>query len=316
MTEAELIRKADTALADLAGTGLMHPEQSQRFIRKVMDTAVVTKDARYVNMKTNTMEINKIGLGQRVLRAANQGTISSPLAGENGTRALSRADRIRVATEKVTITTSEVIAELDLPYEVLEDAIEGGDIDTNQFQQTVLDLIAQRVSLDLEEMVISSDKTSSDTFLKLQDGLLKLVTSNIVNQGGDPMDPQLFANMIKALPDKYQNLLSQMRIYLARTKEIDYRMAVAQRQTALGDSILTGNAPVSALGVPMASAAYMPNATAIMMVPSNLIIGVQRNLRMEFAKDIRERAFIMVLTMRLGIAIEQEDMMVKAINIG
>jgi hypothetical protein len=39
-------------------------------------------------------------------------------------------------------------------------------------------------------------------------------------------------------------------------------------------------------------------------------------MRMEFDKDIRERAFIIVLTMRLAIAFEEEDMNVKAINIG
>ena len=126
----------------------------------------------------------------------------------------------------------------------------------------------------------------------------------------------MLANTIKALPTKYHKLLDRMRIYLSKTKEIDYRMAVAQRQTALGDSILTGQAPVSALGVRMSSAAYMPNSNAILMVPSNLIIGVQRGLRMEFAKDIRERAFIIVLTMRLAMAFEEEDMVVKAINIG
>ena len=150
----------------------------------------------------------------------------------------------------------------------------------------------------------------------MPDGVLAQAVSNIVNQGGDPMDPALFASMIKALPTKYHKLLGQMKFYLSKTKEIDYRMTVAQRQTQLGDATLTGNAPVSALGVPMTSAAYMPASNAILTMPKNLIIGTQRDMRIEFDKDIRERAIVMVVTMRLAMKYEEEDMVVKAINIG
>jgi hypothetical protein len=62
--------------------------------------------------------------------------------------------------------------------------------------------------------------------------------SNIVNQGGDPMSVSLFGNMIKALPTKYYKLLNRYRFYTSKTKEIDYRMSVAQRQTSLGDAII------------------------------------------------------------------------------
>jgi hypothetical protein len=217
---------------------------------------------------------------------------------------------------RITLETSEVIAEIDIPYEVLEDSIEGGDIDTAQFQQTILDMMAERISLDLEELVVLGDTTSVDTYLKLQDGVIKSATSNIVNQAGDPMGVQLFANMIKALPTKYWKLLNRYRFYTSKPKEIDYRMSIAQRQTALGDGIITGTTPVSVLGVSLASAAYMPSGNVVLMIPNNLIVGVQRQLRMEFDKDVRERAFIIVVTMRLAIKFEEEDMVVKATNVG
>lgn len=317
MTEQELIRRADIALSDLIATGgYLTTAQQTKFFRKMMDEAVILKDARTIPMARPKMEINKIGFGSRVLRAANQGTISTPEQGETGTRALTRAQRALPTTSRITLETSEVIAEIDLPYEVIEDSIEGGDIDTATFQQTVLDLMAERISLDLEELVVLGDKTSGDTYLALQDGVLVATTSNIVNNAGDPMGPALFGNMIKALPTKYHKLLNRYRVYLAKTKEIDYRMTVAQRQTQLGDAVLSGQVPVSVLGVPMSSTSWMPSSQAIMMIPNNLIIGVQRNLKMEFAKDVRERAFIIVVSMRLALAFEEEDMNVKAINIG
>jgi hypothetical protein len=70
------------------------------------------------------------------------------------------------------------------------------------------------------------------------------------------------------------------------------------------------------IGVGINSAAYMPSDQGMLMIPNNLIIGVQRNMRMEFAKDVRERAFIIVVTMRLAMKFEEEDMVVKITNIG
>jgi len=317
MNEQELIQRADLALSDLINTGgYVNPEQSNKFFRKMMDSAVILKDARTVPMSRPKMEINKIGFSTRVLRAANQGTISAPEAGDTGTRALARADRYVPITERITLETDEVIAEIDLPDEVIEDSIEGGNLDTATFQQTILDMMAERVSLDLEELVVLGDTTSLDTYLALQDGVLKAATSNIVNNAGDPLSAQLFGNMIKALPTKYYKLLNRYRFYTSMPKEIDYRLTIAQRQTSLGDAVLTGQVPVTALGVQLSSTSYMPSGNVILMPPNNLIIGVQRALRMEFARLARERAFAIILSMRLAMAYEEEDMVVKAINVG
>ncbi len=319
MNEQELIQRADLALSDLVGSGgYLTTQQNTKFFRKMMDEPTILKDARVVPMSRPKMEINKIGFGSRILRAASQGLISTPEQGEVGGRALTRAQRARPTTERVTLQTSEVIAEIDLPYEAIEDSIEGGDLDASQFQQTILDMMAQRIALDLEEMVVLGDTAlaGTDDYLALQNGVIKQAVSNVVNQGGDPMGPQLFGNMIKALPTKYHKLLNRYSFYTSKPKEIDYRMTIAQRQTSLGDATLQGNFPISVLGVGLKSAAYMPSSNAILMNPNNLIIGVQRNLRMEFDKNIRERAFIIVVTMRLAVQFEEEDMIVKAINIG
>lgn len=316
MNEQELIQKADIALSDLVNNGgYVNPEQSNKFFRKAMDSAVILKDARTVPMSRPKMEINKIGFTTRVLRAANQGNISSPENASAGTRALARADRYTPTTERITLETQEIIAEIDLPDEVIEDSIEGGNLDSATFQQTILDMMAERVSLDLEELVVLGDTGSGDTYLALQDGVLVASTSNVVNNAGDPLSAQLFGNMVKALPTKYYKLLNRYRFYTSMPKEIDYRLTVAMRQTQLGDAVLTGQVPVTALGVQLSSTSYMPSGNVILMPPNNLIIGVQRALRMEFARLARERAFAIILSMRLAMAYEEEDMVVKAINV-
>jgi len=316
MNEKELIQKADMALTDLVNNGgYVNPEQSNKFFRKMMDSAVILKDARTIPMSRPKMEINKIGFTSRVLRAAAQGAIASNDGDATG-RALARADRYTPITERITLETKEVIAEIDLPDEVIEDSIEGGSLDTATFQQTILDMMAERISLDLEELVVLGDTTSGDTYLALQNGVLKATTSNIVNNDGDPLSAQLFGNMIKALPTKYHKLLNRYRFYTSMPKEIDYRLTIAQRQTQLGDAVLTGQIPVTALGVQLSSTSYMPSGNVVLMPPNNLIIGVQRALRMEFARFARERAFAIIVSMRLAMAWEEEDMVVKAINVG
>jgi HK97 family phage major capsid protein len=316
MKMRELLAKADMALADLATGGLMLPEQANNFIRIMVQDTAFLDDVRLINMSRPKMTVNKLDLASRALRVANQGLISSPT--ENGTRALTRADRVKVTTSKVELDTYEVIAEVNLPYEVLEDNIEGGAIDNTRFQQTVLDKLAERIRIDVEDVLLNGDTLSGDPWLVARDGVLKMSTSNIVNNGGAALDAVTFNEMIQTLPDKFKRVMNRYRFYVAHNKRLQYMMQVAQRQTGLGDAVLVGGDGVNfaPFGVPLIGAASMPAAQGLFMDPSNILFGVQRNMRMEFDRDTRERVLIIVFTMRFDFKLEQEDMVVKAINIG
>jgi HK97 family phage major capsid protein len=313
MRQAELIRRADLALSDLANDGgLLQPQQSNRFMRKIIDSPTIIRDARTIPMRGPSMEINKIGFGQRVLRAARNSSTqrSGPYA--VGQRALLEAERAKPQTSKIELNTSEIIAEINLPYETLEDNIEGSNM-----RNTILALLADRVALDLEELIVLGDTDIvNDPYLALQDGVLTLAESNVVNHGGAPVDVDLFKNMAKALPTQYLPYLGDYRTYVAPYREIDYRATVAQRQTALGDAIISGRTAPTIMGVPLVKAAKMPQDQALLTIPNNIIVGVQRDMRLEYDTDIRERVFIIVLTMRVAVAIEEADMVVKAVNIG
>lgn len=318
MKTKELLAKADMALSDLASGGLMLPEQADNFLRIMAQDTALLDDVRMFPMNKPKMVVNKLDLASRALRVANQGTITSPRAGEEGTRALARADRVKVTTSKVELDTYEVIAEVNLPYEVLEDNIEGGAIDNTRFQQTVLDKLAERIRIDIEDVMFNGDVASADSFLAARDGIIKQSVSNIVNNGGAAIDAVTFNEMIQTLPDKFKRVLPRYRFYVAHNKRLEYMMQVAQRQTGLGDSVLvTGDgANFSPFGVPLRGAASMPASVGLMIDPANILFGVQRNMRMEFDRDTRERVLIIVFTMRFDFKLEQEDMVVKAINIG
>lgn len=307
-----LSKKADLALSNLTSDGgMLNPEQNMKFIRKVIDEPTFLNKVRSVPMNSPQMKINKIGFGSRILRAATQG--SSPFIDDNqdSARYLAATDRVKPTTEQVDLSTEEIIAEIHLPYEVFEDNIEGEDL-----EGTIMALVAERAALDLEELLLLGDTASGDAYLALQDGILKLCTSHVVDAANATVSAEIFNNMKKAMPTKYRRNLNTMGYFVSMDRESDYRLAVSNRQTGLGDSILTGTQPLPVFGIPMFGAALMPNAKGLLVNPKNVIFGIQRNIRIEQDRDIRARLVIIVLTMRVAIQIEEEDACVKLVNLG
>lgn len=309
----DIIQRADLALADLsANGGLLDAEQTNTFIDMVMEQPTILKQVRQVRMNAPERKLNKIGFSSRILRAAVQ-TGGAKDDGDND-RYVRAADRAKPTTSQISIATKEVIAEIRLPYEVLEDNIEG-----QSFESHVMRLIAERAAIDLEELALAGDTGSGDTYLALQDGYLKRATSNIVNNASAGITPTLFKNGLLAMPQRYHRNLNQMKHFVSVANAIKYRDNVAQRATGYGDSMLTGTQPIYAFGVavetaPMLAAIGSGNV-GLFTFPQNLIFGIQRDIRVETDKDIRSREYIIVLTCRVALGIEEETAVVKYTNI-
>jgi len=306
---SELTEKATVALDNLSSDGgLLNPEQNNTFIRNLIDQPTMLNEIRSIPMSGPTMQLNKIGFGSRIMRAANQ-TLGAN--GEDEGRALSAADRAKPDLGKVELVTKELIAEVRIPYEVLEDNIERGGM-----QNTILALIAERAALDLEELVLRGDTASGDSYLAQTDGVLKLANSNVVDAAGAAISADVFNDMVKALPTRYRRNKNLMRHYVPMDVEQDYRLVLSSRGTSLGDDLLTGNRAVPVFGSPMRPAALMPDANLLYTDPQNIIFGIQRNIRVESEKLISERMVKIVLTTRVAVQIEEVDAMTKCINLG
>lgn len=305
----DLIKKADLALGDLATAGLLNPEQSARFYRKLIDSPTLFRDCRMVSMVAPEKKIDKIGFGSRILQAA-------PAAGT----ALST--RSAPTLSQVTLTTKEVMAEVWIPYDVMEDNIEkasvGGDPQSapGGLHGTIVDLIGERAALDLEELALLGDTSlnGADPYLDLLDGWLKQSTSNVSSVLGDISKDAIKA-AVKALPSRYRNDVGSMRHYVSPNNEVEMRDQYANRIGALGDSNLQGNLALTIFGSQIKSCANMPAAKGLYVNPKNLIFGLWRNVMIEYDKDIRTRMFQIVLTARVGVAIEEEPGVVKYTDI-
>jgi hypothetical protein len=321
-TNAELVRKADLALADLATAGKLNQDQTNRFIRKLIDTPTILQQVRTVAMVASTMKINKIGFGSRILVPASQtgtepgGDTPAALANTVNARRPTVAQRVKPALTAVTLNSKEVIAEVRIPYEVLEDNIERGRVDTalqegaGGMHQTIVDLLAERAALDLEELAVTGDTGSGDAYLALTDGYLKLVTSNVTAVGGLITKDAVKAG-VKAMPSRFLRNRAAMTHFFSVNSETELRDNYANRQTALGDQHVQGNLPLYVFGSQVKGAAMMPQANGLFTDPQNLIFGIQRNVMLEYDKDIRAREFVIVLTARVAVAIEEEPAVVK-----
>ena len=319
-TNSSLLRKADLAIADLQSNGGdLSPEQGASFIRKLIKQPTLIRLCRVVEMMASKRKINKIGFGSRILKLAASAT------------ALTQNQRSKVTTSQIELNTKEQIAEVRLPYDVLEDNIERATTAGNEasnvgpggLRQTIIDLIAERAALDTEELGILADTTytSADpddqAFLSQTDGWLKTSNSlgNVVDAGNSTISKAVFKAGLKAMPSQYQRNKAALTHFVSVNQETEYRDTYADRPGALGDQVLQGNSPVYAYGSPVASVALMPEDKGLYTDPLNLIFGIQRQVSMEFDKDITARVYIIVLTARIAFQIEEPLALVEYTDI-
>jgi hypothetical protein len=321
-SNSKIIQKADFTLADLASGGLLNPEQAATFIRKLKISPTILNQMRTVVMSSPQRNINKIGFADRILMPATSG-----VALDEDTSPTNR--RSKPTTEQVVLTTKEVIAEVRLPYDVIEDNIERGMINADNpsgpstnpvsggFKDTIMALIAERAAIDLEELALIGDTASGDAYLALLDGFLKDATSNVVDQGSAVIDRAMFKSGIQTLPDQYKKTLATLKNFVSMDNYTEYQDTRANRETNGGDNANDQLTPsLWALGTKVEGAAVMPGAQGLFTNPQNMIFGIQRQMSIEVDKIITQRVFVIVLTMRIDFKYEEEEAVVKYINIG
>lgn len=302
-SNSNIIQKADMTLADLAANGgLLNPEQTDKFIVQLINQPTILNGARVVSMNAPTRKVNKIGFGSRILRKAVSQT------------ALTKDQRAKPTTGQISLETKELIAEVRIPYDVLEDNIERGNINAKAGDQagglmaTILSMIAAQAALDLEEWALLGDTASGDEFLAMNDGWLKLASGGHTGSFTlGQMDKNACKSAILALPTQYLRDKSSMRYFMSHANETELRDTYASRQTALGDNNLQNSQNISVFGSQAAPAALMPENKLLFVNPLNLLFGIQRKITVEYDKDITTREFIIVLTTRVDAQIEETD---------
>jgi len=303
-----IMQKADMEVADLiADGGYLQAEQAEKFIVDLIEESVMMKLVQVQALKSHTKIMGKVGIDGWVLKPGTSGA------------ALAVADRTKPTTDEVTLYTHLMKGEIRLNDEVLEDNIEGG-----QFKNTVMQIMAEHVALDMDRVLVNGDTSgATGTVLDLIDGMLVKATTHIVNGGTVPINKGMLKDAIKAMPSQYNRLKAQQRFLTSEDAETDYRDYLADRATVLGDKFIEGDGPVRYNNRPILPVPVFPDnlgagtdCTNILLThPKNAVWGVWRKVKVETDRDITSGEWIMVVTVRAGFEYEEEDAVVKVTNV-
>jgi HK97 family phage major capsid protein len=307
MDNRTILQKADLALADLtAGGGLLQPAQAQKFMRILINEAVILKQATVTPMRSPKQLIEKIRFANRILRSGSEAV------------AVAAADRAVPNLSKVELDAQLFKAEVRLNNEVLEDSIERG-----QLRQTIMQLMAEAIARDVDEVIIQGDKTSTDPFLAKLDGILKQSTSHIVDAQGQTANKGVFRDMLKTLPSPFVKNKKLLRFFSSINAEIDYKDSLSERATVGGDKYIEDDVPATYSGVPVLDVPMFPehlgpgaNTTAVLLTdPKNINVGIWRNIRVEVDKIVTDGVLVIVATLRFDVKYAEETAVVKAVNL-
>ena len=186
--------------------GLLNPEQSARFLDYMFDATVIGKVARTVRMKSDTTEIDRIGVGEKLMKLAAE----AENTGANSA----------VQFSKISLTTKKLRLDWELSTESLEDNVEGADLEDH-----IARLMATQAGNDLEDVVLNGDTSlTSDNLYKSFNGVVKLAKANgtVVAGAGAAVSREIFNKALKAMPRKYKQRRPELRFLSGSNLIQDY----------------------------------------------------------------------------------------------
>jgi len=253
MRNQDLIEKS-IKTSDMTTGGLLNPQQQKQFITLVKKFSVLLPQTRFIEMPRPMMDIDKLWVGEPVTESVDEGVDTGNLS--------------RAKFQRITLSAKKVRSAWNITTEALQ-----GNIEQNEFEQTVMSTMVERIATDLEDLAINGDTLSTDTsirgrLLRRLDGFMKLTNNaHVVDIKGDSISKGMFAAMKRAMPKQYKNDPA-LRWLIGDSLAVDWNDTVSDRGTILGDAALQG-AEMAPLGTPM---------TRIPLIPDDMPITVSSGM--------------------------------------
>jgi hypothetical protein len=320
---------SDATTTNTNGHGLLYPDQANRFIDYMWDATILAKAARTIRMRSNTTEIDKVAVGERIMRVATESAPQNYVSGYTNTGA---------TFSKVSLTTTKLRLDWELSSESLEDNLEGGDLEDH-----IARLMATQAGNDVEDVLINGDTTSNDGLLVAFDGFRKkaLAGGHVVDAAGDTLKSSVFNSALKALPRKYKQRRNQLRFFAGSNLVQDYLYAlidVAASPFDIASGVIRGSvagpdgAPGSttpfAFGIPVVNVPLMDETRSgtysgasgnhgdvHLTFPQNFIVGIKRDVTVYRLFQPKKDTIEYTLYIRVGCAIENLDAHVVVKNV-
>lgn len=319
---------AGVHVASEAGNGgLLNPEQSARFLDYMFDATVIGKVARTVRMKSDTAEIDRMSVGEKLMKLATEGD-------NDGANAA-------VTFSKISLTTKKLRMDWELSTESLEDNIEGADLEDH-----IARLMATQAGNDIEDVILNGDTSlTGDALYKSFDGVVKKAKASgrVVDAAGAEVSREVFNKALKAMPRKYKQRRADLR-FLAGSNLIQdflYKNSIGTNQTIpqdIASSVIRGGvAPLGgpagyvapfAFGIPIIevpllsetqtgthSGASGSHGDIHLSFPNNVVIGVKRDVTVYRFFWPRKDSIEYTMYTRVGVQIEQADAWIVVKNV-
>ena len=298
------------------GSGILRPEQARRFIDYVWDATVLAKDGRRVTMRANTMELEKVNVGERVIRAAAQAEGSYTNTG--------------ATFSKVELTTKKIRLDWEVSAEALEDGIEGAALEDH-----LVRLMTNAFANDIEDLAINGTGDNADgAFLGIMQGFVDRVKTNgdaheaVVTVTDNAWTPEVMQEIILALPRKYRALKSNLKFYAGT----DAFQGIVKNNGTLADAIAEAFAGTPAgtpanrqayldgqaqtfggarttrvLGIDVQEVPYYPEGYVDLTFPANRVWGFQRDITVNREYKPKKDTIEYTVFVRFGVQWEEED---------
>ena len=300
-----------------AASGILRPEQARRFIDYVWDATVLAKDGRRVTMKANSMELEKVNVGERVIRAAAQ--------------AIGTYTNTGATFSKVELTTKKIRLDWEVTAESLEDGVEGDALEDH-----LVRLMTNAFANDIEDLAINGDG-STGAFLSIMDGFINKAKTgtgagqaheSVVEVADNAWTPDVMQGIINAMPRKYRALKNNLKFYAGT----DAFAGIVRNNGTLADAISAafsdrtgstqanrqdymdgaaqtfGNARTTrVLGVDVLEVPYYPAGYVDLTFPSNRVWGFQRDITVNREYKPKKDTIEYTVFVRFGIQWEEED---------
>ena len=298
------------------GSGILRPEQARRFIDYVWDATVLAQDGRRVTMRANTMELEKVNVGERVIRAAAQAEGAYTNAG--------------ATFSKVELTTKKIRLDWEVSAEGLEDNIEGGALEDH-----LVRLMTNAFANDIEDLAINGTGDTGDgAFLGIMEGFINRVQTNgdaheaVVTVSDNEWTTDVMQNIILAMPRKYRALKNNLKFYAGT----DAFQGIVKHNGTLADAIAEAFSPIAAgtpanrqayldgaaqtfggarttrvLGVDVQEVPYYPAGYVDLTFPQNRVWGFQRDITVNRQYQPKKDTIEYTVFVRFGVQWEEED---------
>jgi len=328
--------------SNLSGNGLLYPDQANRFLDYMWDATILAKAARTIRMRSNTTEIDRVAVGQRIMTVAQEENPRNFVAtSDSWTNANSTTFSNAAAQfNKVSLTTRKLRLDWELSAESLEDNVEGPDLEDH-----IARLMATQAGNDIEDVLINGLGTGSGLLSAFQGfRALALNNAHVVDANGNGLDKTIFNAAIKALPRKYKQRRNQLRFFTGSNLVQDYLFNLtAETQTGftpfdIASGILRGDVAANdggpgtvtpfAFGIPVInvplfdetrsgdySGAAGLHGEVHLTFPQNFIIGIKRDVTVYRLFQPKKDTIEYTLFIRVGCVMENYDAHVIVKNV-